>query len=187
MEPKVYTSTAITENYEQLIKDCDRAYRLFNHFYNPEGIEDMPTQAHYTTDNGQKEINYNIFTLTATRLSFYNLYKDLCEVIRDYLGEDIPLWVNAWINYDKYGKTLNWHGHNYPYHGYISIDPKKTITEFDGWSVENKIGNIYIGEGGPRHKVNVLEPYDGYRITIGFDILTEPNEDEAGTVCIPVL
>ena len=53
---------------------------------------------------------------------------------------------------------------------YISIDPKNTITEFEKWKVHNKIGQIYIGEGGHQHRVIVNEPYEGYRITIGLDI-----------------
>jgi hypothetical protein len=47
---------------------------------------------------------------------------------------------------------------------------------FEEWTVHNEIGNIYIGPGTAYHKIEVLQPYEGYRYTIGFDIITEPNK-----------
>ena len=58
------------------------------------------------------------------------------------------------------------------FHGYISIDPKNTKTIFeDGTVINNKVGNIYIGPCNLKHKVEVNEPYEDERITLGFDVI----------------
>jgi hypothetical protein len=56
-------------------------------------------------------------------------------------------------------------------HGYISIDPKNTNTEFEGYSIENRPGQIYIGSAFTRHRVVNKERFDGKRITLGFDLI----------------
>ena len=86
------------------------------------------------------------------------------------------MWFQSWLNFHKPDQVLDWHDHNWPYHGYISIDPKGTRTVFKDYEVKNEIGNIYIGPGHRRHKVEVDEVYDGPRITLGFDIHTEPSK-----------
>ena len=68
--------------------------------------------------------------------------------------------------------------HNHPdclFHGYISIDPKDTETEFEDYTIANETGNLYIGDAGIMHQVNVLSPFEGKRITIAFDIEDEKN------------
>jgi len=113
---------------------------------------------------------YNIFSITSPSTNFYNIYKELSELVRNYLKTDEPLWMQAWLNYHKHDELLKWHTHGYPYHGYICIDPKKTITVFETHTIENKIGQIYFGKGNIYHRVEALEPFDGHRITIGFDV-----------------
>jgi len=181
---KLYTSNTILDNFKQFKKDCNVANNIINELYNPENIPDFPTQAHYT---GNNSISYNIFTLTSTSISFYYLYKDLTKSIKKYLNNQQPFWLSAWINFDKDGKTLGWHNHDFPYHGYVSIDPKKTNTIFENWTINNKPGQIYIGPGDAHHKIEVLEPYKGHRTTIGFDIETRPGRVSATMCAIPVL
>ena len=68
--------------------------------------------------------------------------------------------------------------HNHPdclFHGYISIDPKDTETEFEDYTITNETGNLYIGDAGVMHQVNVLYPFKGKRITIAFDVEDEHN------------
>ena len=60
-------------------------------------------------------------------------------------------------------------------HGYISIDPKETETEFKGYIIKNKIVNVYFGKPENPHRVNVLKNFDGHRITVAFDVLSEKN------------
>ena len=59
----------------------------------------------------------------------------------------------------------------YTFNGLISIDPKDTMTEFGHYSIENKIGQIYIGPGNRQHRVILRKPYTTPRITLGFDVL----------------
>lgn len=117
---------------------------------------------------------YNVFALTAPSTAWYSLYKELRNFVRGILGDERPLWFQSWINYHKCDEVLDWHGHEFDYHGYICIDPKKTNTVFEEWTIENKPGQIYFGPGNIHHKVEVLEPFDGVRTTLGFDIHTIP-------------
>ena len=62
-------------------------------------------------------------------------------------------------------------------HGFIdvAIDPKESETEFKGYTIKNKIGNVYMGKPENPHRVNVLKPFDGHRITMAFDVISENN------------
>jgi len=119
---------------------------------------------------------YNIFSLAAGSELFYQIYKDLIFVVKDYIKDqkEIPnsYWIQSWLNYHKQDEVLDWHDHPYLYHGYISIDPKDTTIEFKKYSIQSKPGNIYIGLGNNPHRVVVNTPYTDTRITLGFDILT---------------
>ena len=58
----------------------------------------------------------------------------------------------------------------------FSIDPKNTRTVFEGYDIKNEVGNIYIGPGYRKHKVEVDEHFDQPRITLGYDIETNPKK-----------
>lgn len=124
-------------------------------------------------DTTKEYYRYNIFSLSAGSIYFYNLFLDLTKFIRHQIPNH-PLWLQAWVNIHKQNEVLDWHNHYWPYHGYISIDPKHTVTEFDNYSITNKIGQIYFGPGNRFHKVRVESPYDNYRITIGYDVTDDP-------------
>lgn len=130
---------------------------------------------------------YNIFSVTSPSPTFYTLFKDLSLLIREYVNHDRPLWMQSWLNYHMPDEVLDWHGHNWSHHGYISIDPKKTKTVFEEYEINNEIGNIYIGPGARLHKVEVLETFSSPRITIGFDITDEPNIPNEQFSLVPVL
>jgi hypothetical protein len=122
---------------------------------------------------------YNIFSLASGSTLFYQIYKELLFVIKDYLKDQSSLddysnnvWFQSWLNYHKQNEVLDWHNHFFPIHGYISIDPKDSTTEFKEYSIKNKIGNIYIGPGYREHRVVVDTPYDGNRITLAFNVAT---------------
>ena len=171
---KLYESKTIINYKDNIISDCNLAFRIFQ-----EKFDSDETTWMYE--------DYNIFSLTSSNILFYDLYKELNYCIRDYFGDQRPLWLGAWINYhanDKVEESLGFHYHLAPYHGYISIDPKNTTTIFkNGLEIENKVGQIYIGPGQDwgnngdewDHKVVVNGPYEGNRITIGFDVTQEPN------------
>jgi hypothetical protein len=117
---------------------------------------------------------YNFSTLCVGSVYYFKLFYDLQKLIREYSKITKPLWYQCWLNFHKNNEVLNWHDHEEClFHGYVSIDPKKTKTEFEKYTIDNKIGNVYIGPASRKHKVNVLENFDGYRITLGFDVISE--------------
>jgi hypothetical protein len=118
---------------------------------------------------------------------FYNLFEDLVSVIKEHTNNTKPLWFQSWINYHMPDQVLNWHDHQSVFHGYISLDPKLTKTVFEDYEIENQIGNIYIGSGYRKHKVEVLENFDTPRITIGFDVLTQPAAFNDVMSLIPII
>ena len=132
---------------------------------------------------------YNIFGVGFSIRTYVQVV--LCgAIIRDKLGYDDRLWIQSWVNFHTRDQVLDWHNHDGKWHGYVSIDPKDTTTEFErGFKIENKVGNIYLGTGYNRHRVvNNSGEYDGVRITIGFDVLTDENSSPDPTHnfgCIP--
>ncbi len=160
MNYTLYQSDYIVKNQSAIIADLESSFKLFHQMF-----ESIPN-----ADLTWSYDRYNIFALTAPSTVLYEVYKEMRTLIRTQLGDTRPLWFEAWANFHKSNKVLDWHTHNYDYHGYISIDPKKTNTVFENYSIENKTGQIYFGPGQRYHKVEVLEPYDDYRITIGFDV-----------------
>jgi len=185
MEYKLYQSQLIKDNYQSFINNCKLSYNYLKKEYGKD-----------STWNFDK---YNIFILTSSSLLFYNLYKELNYCVRDFIGNSKPLWIQSWLNYHE-GKEveqkLQSHGHPWDYHGYISIEPQNTTTIFHkGYEIQNKIGQIYIGKGNGQnnenpdltHYVKINQPYNGVRITIGFDIATTPNKFLGGMKFIPLL
>jgi hypothetical protein len=151
-------SKLIIENHREFIDDTCIAYDRFR--YN------FPKQ-----DSTKFYRYYNTFCITAGSENYYNLFSELKSNIRYYHNQSDALWLQSWINFHRQSEVLNWHSHYESiFHGYISIDPKSSETEFEKFSIKNQIGNIYIGPSALKHRVNVLESFDGFRITIGFDI-----------------
>lgn len=126
--------------------------------------------------------NYNMFGVNSCNQWFYDIYTSLISTIREYhklANIEIPpqLWLQTWINSHKPNQVLKTHNHEWPLHGYISIEPKKSDTVFTDkpngtelYRINNKVGQIYLGPGSRFHHVEVLEPFEGERITFGFDL-----------------
>lgn len=136
---------------------------------------------HTSSRHGSKF--YNIFSLTAGLPHFNQIYKFIKMAIFDYLGTNTEnLFMQAWINYDNVNEVLDWHNHSDVFlcHGYISIDPKNSVTQFKDYHINNKPGHIYIGPSDRLHKVKVTEPYIGHRITIAFDVTNLQNLVDKG-------
>ena len=126
---------------------------------------------------------YNVFGLTSPTRVFYDLFKELRGFVYDYTDGD--LWIQSWVNYHMPDQVLKWHNHQWPIHGYISIEPHNTTTVFDNYVIDNKIGRVYIGPGNNPHEVRVIEPFDTPRITIGFDVTDRPHAANANLGMIP--
>ena len=171
---KIYQSKLIQDNHKEFIKQFTQIQEILQE------RDDIlnPTWSYN---------KYNIFNITSSSILFYQLFKELNYHIRSFIGDDRPLWIQSWLNYHKgkeVEKELPMHSHKENYHGYISISPQDTSTIFrNGLKIDNKIGQIYIGPGANRsnndywdHYVKINKPYEGIRITIGFDINCRINE-----------
>jgi hypothetical protein len=154
---RVYRSDTIVRYQNEMIEILDRS------------VSQKEFSEGYTWAYGK----YNVFGLTSATIPFYDLFVDLRNVIFDFVQTDQRMWIQSWVNYHTIDEVLDWHDHGYPYHGYISIRPHKTRTEFEEYEIRNQIGDIYIGPGYRKHRVVVDEEFDTPRITIGFDVLTE--------------
>lgn len=168
---QLHKSKTILKNQKEIIMDLDIAYQFLRKNF---------------TDTTWEYKKYNIFAVTSPSIHFYNLFYELKDIVRGYVNHDQPLWIQSWLNYHQPNQVLDWHDHYWPIHGYISIDPKGTETEFETYTITNEVGNIYIGPGYRPHRVNVTEMFTAPRITLGFDIHNTPNVPYEQFSLIPI-
>ena len=135
----LHQSQYIIENKTQIFDHLDTAHGVFKKIFSD------------NNDSTWSYNLYNVFALTAPSTIFYNIYKELGTFVRSKIGDDRPLWIQAWLNYHRPDECLTRHGHEFDWHGYISIDPKSTQTIFDNWTIDNKPGQIYLGPGHAEH------------------------------------
>lgn len=155
---KIWRSSEIVDNKDEFVRQIESSRESLRSIY-----PDIDSTWGYNV--------YNIFAVSAGYEMFYNLYKDLQFIVRDYMQTDEPLWMQSWANYQYENDLLDWHAHfDWACHGYISIDPKDSITMFEGFEIANEVGNIYIGPSNVQHKVYSKGQYEGRRITCGYDI-----------------
>lgn len=148
----------IKQNQQEIIKDLKTSQNNLNKY----GV----------FDTTKSYIYYNIFGVSSPSKHLYVIYKKIRELVRDKFPNGM-IWIQSWLNYHDFDEVLGWHNHSSSWHGYVSIEPQDTITEFENWSIENECGNIYFGPGTHRHRVVNNSNYTGKRITIGFDIMLE--------------
>jgi hypothetical protein len=170
---RIYQSNLIIDNKHQFINEINSATKHFRHEF-PE--KDLTWTYGY----------YNTFCLTSPSLLFHNLFIELKQVIREYVGHDRPLWMQSWINYHMPNQLLPWHDHLFSFHGYISIEPHLSRTVFEEYEIKNEVGNIYVGPGWRKHTVIADENYHTPRITLGYDVLENPHQPTAVFSLIPI-
>ena len=155
---------AVEENVTMFVDQCNQLHNIIN----DNNIKDSTWQ--------YKE--YNLFSLSSSSEAFWFLWRNIQICIRKHIGDDRPAWMTGWLNYHKHSEVLDWHNHlGSEFHGYVSIDPKKTKTIFKDektkqYEIQNETGLLYIGPSARLHKVEPLEYFDGTRITIAFDVTT---------------
>ena len=212
----LYRSPAVEHESQEMIAQLGRSYRKFKQTFT--GFDSSLTSRELTVgslpdifnveeqhEKDKEFLNnmdegfsgyrfYNLFALTSPSPLFWLLYRDIRTVVRTTLNTDEPLWFQCWMNMHKPDQVLNWHDHKFDYHGYVSIDPKDSITKFHDpntnvrYEIKNEVGNIYFGPGWDRkHKVCVNENYSGNRITLGYDIHTQPDLPDDQFSLIPLL
>ena len=159
---QIWSSDIITTHRDEIIESALHAEKLFENRFG--SIKDRDITWSYQS--------YNIWLLTSPSPTWYLLFKDLVEIIKNQRDWNTPVWMESWINLHKTERLLDWHTHHRPMHGYISIDPKNTVTEFKEYSIINNPGQIYIGAGRKLHRVIANGPIDlsSPRITVGFDL-----------------
>ena len=169
---KIYKSKLIIDNKDEMVDLISKVY-----------------ESHQQVFNGQDSTWtyswYNFFALTSPNLLFRKLFFELKDIINENVSEEYK-WMQCWLNYHTPDKVLDWHDHEWNYHGYICIDPKNTKTVFEDYEIQNEIGNIYIGPGYRPHKVVVQDDYPGPRITLGFDICVECQNPQHMFSLIPI-
>ena len=174
----LYTSPFVIDNKVSIIEAADRAYSDFKKIFNK-------------SDSTWNYNRYNIFSLTTGNSYYHVLYQQIVAAIKDRVGDGDPLWMQCWLNYHRQDEVLDWHAHDYRYtlHGYLSIDPMHTVTEFRGFTIENKVGNLYVGRSGDdmEHRVVVKTPYTGNRITLAFDVVKNIGKMTDSLSFIPIL
>ena len=171
---KIYKSSTIITNHKQMIE------KIFDR--HPFLYETYLRHSLLAKDSTWLYKMYNTFCLMSLSKDFHDLFRELNEVIKLNI-QDQHIWFQSWLNFHNENEVLDWHNHEAPIHGYICIDPKKSKTIFESvqtgptgtvtgptYEVVNELGNIYIGPGRRKHKVEVLESYPGKRITLGFDV-----------------
>ena len=168
MDYKIYQSKYIIEHQSEIVKQCHQV------------------KENYNGDMTLDYFKYNIFSLTAGYYSFYEIYKELILLVKSQLGNK-RMWMQAWLNYHNHDQVLGWHNHDWDYHGYISIDPKNTVTEFRDYKIENKVGQIYFGLGQREHRVVCLDEFSDTRLTIGFDVSLDLMSENGCLGMLPVL
>jgi hypothetical protein len=170
----IHQSDYIKNNIKDIILHADLAHQTFEKMFTGR-------------DSTWSYDRYNIFSLAGPSSVFYNIFKELQSVITHQIGTDKELWIQSWINYMSYEEIdrLDWHAHGFDYHGYISIDPKNTRTEFENYVIENSPGQIYMGPGNRKHRVVADQSYDGTRITMGFDVVVTDNNKTVRYTQIP--
>jgi hypothetical protein len=151
----------IKDNQKALIKDAELCNDRFKFNFK----DQISTTWYY---------RYYNFASLSVGTNYYYVFKQLQKIIRKFVKHNKPLWYQCWLNFDYQDKVLNWHNHiECDYHGYISIRPHNTETQFENYTIKNKVGNIYIGDPYLKHRVNVIKPFNTPRITLGFDIVSE--------------
>lgn len=168
---RIYQSDIIKTYHKKMISEVHLRYDKFIKNCNNKDLNTLAYSMHKDGNNSFVSGIGNFFSLMSPSIIFHDLYAELRDIIKDYLGENKKLYVDCWLNYLTYNteKILCWHQHGCSYHGYIALDPHKSITDFGDYQINNEIGQIYIGLGNQKHRV-LCEKHETPRLTIGFDV-----------------
>jgi hypothetical protein len=166
----------IRENQEEILKSCQQTLTNINKIC--QSKEENVTWFYH---------RYNVFSASAGDIHFYKMYTELVNCVRQFfilekIKYDEQLWIQSWLNNHGIEDLLTRHDHQSPVSGYFSIDPKESQTRFYyrhsdeiAYSIQNKIGQLYIGPGKIDHEVLIDKRFEGRRITIAFDIDNTPS------------
>ncbi|MEC9041043.1 MAG: hypothetical protein VX787_16125 [Pseudomonadota bacterium] len=185
---KTYISKYIKNNKDVIVEGCLYTHEKLKKEFPDTNSTSSTNFSEYKAFNDHNGYQlYNFFQMSAPNIYIFNVYKELLKVINSFTGHN-GLYIQSWINCQSQDQVLNWHRHEgFLYHGYICIDPKDTVTEFEDYVIENEVGLIYIGSGSPRHRVVNNSNYKGKRITLGFDLIEPSNNFVKSRSFIPIV
>lgn len=182
----------VVDNQQQLDEHVHYVMSLYSTFFSSLNDHEQSPRLRIadSTDSTSAYNAYNAFTLLSDNSEWRNVYADVSRIVKNFYkkqgGTANTLYLKAWINFNDTNSVLGWHTHDSLFHGYVSVTPHDTITQFDGFNVTNEVGKIYVGPGGLRHRVLVAKKYDSKRITIAFDVNDDFNALSNPLINIPI-
>lgn len=157
---KIFDNQYIKNNHFEILEETNLIYERFCYKF----PNMSSTQAYQW---------YGIQSLTVGLTHYYYILQFLEKTIRNFANHKELLWYQCWINFHEQNQLLDWHDHlDCSYHGYLSIDPKKSCTIFEDYAIDNVIGQLYIGPSNRKHKV-ISDDFIGKRVTLGFDVVNK--------------
>lgn len=172
---EVYQSDVVNDHYHRFNKECIELANLIR-----DKMKDSEDHVHQQFNNSTTWCYnlYNVWTLTGASTIWWDLYIDICDCIRQYVGHNRPLWMQAWLNSDTADNVIGWHNHRgCEFHGYVGLVTHDTTTVFKNYRIDNAPGKIYIGPALNEHKVVVNTPYQGERYTLAFNVVNPMTVD----------
>ena len=169
----IYDVDFIKYNAETLVKDLEIGLNRWNHHFQNDELKVNQFGRILPLNTTATYQYYNIFGLTSGSLLFHNLLKQVRMAVRDFLNTEEPLWFQSWVNVQGPDELLDWHDHkDCNCHGFffLQVEPGTTRTIFEDFEVPNEIGKLYIGKPYTKHKVELVKPFKGKRISIAFDV-----------------
>ena len=190
MNYTLHKSQYIIDNADTLSKYVDDIMLVYGEQFssNDANTDDIQRYRNTKQDSTSLYNEYNALLLLRNSKEWNTVFDELLSLIKGfYTGSSSSLYLKCWINYHNEKSVLNWHNHSSLFHGYMSIRPNNTITQFETVNIENQVGNIYIGPGGAKHRVLTVDKFDQPRITLAFDVNESLTDLNNPFIQVPIL
>ena len=191
----IYHTPYIEEHFDEIVKESIAVSEKVCKLYDGIVADDRKGVYKFTGDINSTWLYpvYNVFAASSPSKHFYEIYRFISESVKHYITEIVgyyptcQVWIQAWINVHTHENLLKRHTHKFPFHGYLSIDPKDSTTFFyynstgtpspgKDFRIQNAPGKLYIGPGHQFHEV-LCDKVDDYRITLAFNLITSDDAD----------
>ena len=180
LSARLYKLKSVEEHHDILGRHVDNLMKFYAPYFKESDNDFKGSTAHY--------MKYNAITLLRGLPHYNVVFDELLSIICEYYeGDSETIFVKAWINYHSEDELLDWHDHQSLFHGYLSIRPHDTVTEFKDGKIENEVGSMYIGPGNLKHRVVSNTKFTEKRITIAFDVNDKIEELSNPFIQVPIL
>ena len=89
---------------------------------------------------------YNIFSYASPKQIWTDLFRELRDCAIDFIGNDKDLCYQSWLNYHLEHQLLDWHDHEWPYHGELKDGINKPKIDISEEELDVVIFNSQPGE-----------------------------------------